>query len=155
MTLEEAFNRETILFLNVETREEALKQLTSLLCQNEKIREQETFYKAVCEREALVSTGIGAGIAIPHAKMATFKHFHLGVGIQQGNGIPWEAIDNTPVKLVFLIAGPEDQQRSYLTLLSELTALLRNRAIKRALLQARDREEVARILEEAFQKKKG
>ena len=71
------------------------------------------------KREKIVSTGIGMGVAIPHAKLPSFDRFFLAVGLQKvKDGIDWDALDGAPVRLIFMIGGPANQQTDYLKILS-------------------------------------
>lgn len=129
-------------FLDVETRDEAIDALVDLLDKEDHLPNKELFRKAIYDRESLVSTGIGMGVAIPHAKLKNFSDFHIAVGIQQKKGIDWNALDKAPVRLIFLIAGPDDRQNEYLQILSLLTSAIRDVDLRKKLLSASSPEEV-------------
>jgi len=69
------------------------------------------------EREKIVSTGIGMGVAIPHAKLTSVEDFFIAIGILS-KGVQWNALDGGPVRLIFMIGGPDDKQTAYLQILS-------------------------------------
>ena len=94
------------------------------------------------KREETLSTGIGMGIAIPHAKIEDCEEFFIAIGIQQGNGIEWNSIDGLDVKLIFLIGGPKELHQEYLTLLSKLTQTIKDEKTRQGLLQAKNPAEV-------------
>ena len=123
-----AFIREGIVrFLDARNRDQALHYLASQLKQAGKIDNEHAFYEAILRREKIVSTGIGMGVAIPHAKLETYHQFFIAVGIQKsGAGIEWDALDGAPVKLIFMIGGPADRQTEYLQILSGLTAAIKD-----------------------------
>ncbi len=136
-----------VLFLNVKNQEGALKALVQQLAGVEKIPNAEEFYKAILQREKVVSTGIGLGIAIPHAKIANYSEFFIAIGIQSGKGIDWNAMDQAPVQLIFMIGGPDNRQEEYLQILSRLTSLLKEESFRRNLLRASSAKEVIKLFE--------
>lgn len=146
--LSELINVNNILFLNTDDMEDTINILAKNAFESNKISNKEVFVQAVLEREELVSTGIGLGVALPHAKLTNIEDFFIIVGINK-EGIDWDAIDRNPVGLVFLIGGPEkeDSPREYLQLISKLMLLIKNRDRRLMLLNAKDENEVATIFE--------
>ncbi|MDE3055338.1 MAG: PTS sugar transporter subunit IIA [Verrucomicrobiota bacterium] len=134
-----------ILFLDVETREEAIDALVNCFDATGRLPSKEAFRAAVFYREKLVSTGIGVGVAIPHAKIKSCTQFSIAIGIQRQKGIEWESIDLSPVRLIFLIGGPEDRQSDYLQLLSQLTSAVKNIEVRKALLKATHVDQVLEL----------
>jgi PTS system nitrogen regulatory IIA component len=100
------------------------------------------------QRERVVSTGIGIGIAIPHAKIEEIDDFYVAIGIIKNEGVDWDAIDHLPVKLVLLICGPQERHGEYLQLLSKLTKKIKEEETRRALFVAKTEEEVVKIFQE-------
>lgn len=134
-----------IFFLNEEHKEEAIWRLINGVVEQRKLPEdQETFYQAILEREKLVSTGIGIGIAVPHTRVD--GAFFVAIGIQKQRGIEWGAIDNMPVHIIFLIGGPEQKQTEYLSLLSWITQSMKDSHKRKKLLQSSSPQEVVSIL---------
>jgi PTS system nitrogen regulatory IIA component len=125
-----------IAFLDVSTRNEAIDELIDLLDSSGRLPDLVVFRKAILEREDLISTGIGMGVAVPHAKLKGFKDFFIVVGIQQKQGLEWDAIDKAPVRLIFLIGGPDDRQSEYLQILSQLTVAIKDQNLRKELMRA-------------------
>ncbi len=132
-------------FVTSETREEVIEQLISLTQQEGILRNRDEFYQAIIQREEMVSTGLGMGIAIPHAKIKELDDFFVVVGIHRGPGIEWNAIDGLKVKLIFLIGGPQSMHKEYLQLLSELTQVLKLEENRQKILRAKSQESVVNI----------
>ena len=128
-------------------RNDALNQLVDALTKSYKISQESHFYEAILHREEIVSTGIGMGVAIPHAKMDDFKHFFLAVGVAK-EGIEWDALDGAPVRLIFMIGGPSDQQTEYLKILSSLTAAIKDEKRRKNLLNAQNKDAVLAFFKE-------
>ncbi len=134
-------------FLDVENRSEALSELIALADQAGKLTNKEAFHQAILIRERIVSTGIGIGVAIPHAKLAGYEDFFIVIGIQRGRGIDWDAIDGSPVRLIFMIGGPENKQTEYLKILSHLTMAIKDEERRKKLLKATTEKEVIDLFE--------
>lgn len=134
-----------VTFLDVSTRDEAIDALIDLLQSQSKLPDPEGFRKAIFHREQLVSTGIGMGVAIPHAKMDCFSDFFIVVGIQKKKGLDWNALDKVPVRLIFMIGGPEGRQNEYLQILSLLTSAIRDAELRKELLKASSAEEITAL----------
>jgi PTS system nitrogen regulatory IIA component len=124
-----------IRFLKTRDRDEALRELVAAAADADKLHDPEAFLKAVREREKLVSTGIGLGVAIPHAKLSDQPDFFICVGVAP-EGIDWGALDGEPCRLVFLIGGPDNRPNDYLQILSSLTVMLREEEIRKNMLKS-------------------
>lgn len=139
-------DKDSIVFLNVDTRDEALQQLAHAAYVKNKVADEKLFYEALIEREKIVSTGIGMGVAIPHAKLSTYNRFFIILGILQ-RPVEWEALDTSPVRIVFMIGGPDDKQNEYLQLLSNLTFIIKNQEKRKAILALNDPDLILALLQ--------
>lgn len=126
-------NPKLIVFLSAETRDEALLALIEVLKKEKKLENPLAFYQAIIDREKIVTTGIGMGVAIPHAKLPQYDDFFIVIGILS-KGVDWGALDGTPVRLIFMIGGPDDKQTEYLQILSALTLALKDEERRKKLL---------------------
>ncbi len=81
------------------------------------------------------------GVAIPHAKLANFDDFFIAVGVHS-KGINWNALDSSPVHLIFMIGGPNKKQTQYLQLLSLLTTSIKDEGRRKSLLHAENNDEI-------------
>jgi PTS system nitrogen regulatory IIA component len=145
MRISDYLDSRLITFLDVDTRDEAINSLIDLLDEEGHLPSKEAFRKAIFDREQLVTTGIGMGVAIPHAKLQGFTEFFIVVGIQQKKGLEWNALDKAPVRLIFMIGGPDNKQTEYLQILSLLTSAIRDVELRKKLLNAQAEEEVYRL----------
>lgn len=136
-----------ISFLDVGTRDEAIDSLISLLQTAGKLTDSEkiAFRQAIFLRENLVSTGIGMGVAIPHAKLSGFPDFFIAIGIQTKSGIDWNALDKIPVRIIFLIGGPDNRQSEYLQILSQLTSAIKHVELRKSLLKSELPQQVLQL----------
>lgn len=136
------------------TKKEALNELVDLSEHNAAVKDVEALRNAIFDREKTLSTGIGLGIAVPHAKIAEVEQFLITVGIST-DGIAFDALDGKPVHIVALIAGPEGAQDEYLKILAHLTLFLKNKNNRKAILNASSTTEVAELLKKADQTNDG
>lgn len=132
MNLTEFVNENSVFFIDKNNKFHVLDELIQKTHALGKIPDKTKFKKAIEKRELVMSTGIGMSIAIPHAKISGINKFFIIVGILK-EPIEWDSIDNKPVKTVFLIGGPPDQQNQYLKLISQIIVKIKN-DIKRELL---------------------
>lgn len=100
---------------------------------------------AVREREAVLSTGIGFGIAIPHAKSSSVSELSLVAGVSR-IPIPFDAIDGDPVRLFFLLVGPDAAAGLHVKALSRIARVVRREQVREALLAAPTAEAFVKIL---------
>ena len=103
---------------------------------------------AVEEREALLPTGIGFGVATPHGKSARVTDLRVAAGVSP-KAIAYDAIDGQPVRLFFLLVGPEREAAQQVKALGRIARLARNEPLRQRLMDARDPREFHRILREA------
>jgi len=128
---------------------EALDDLSRRLAETGAVPSAAALAQALVAREKLGSTAVGAGVAIPHAKVKGIKHPVLAVGIAPG-GVDFAAADGEPVRLLFVIVSPLDTPAEHLRMLAQISRWLgRGAARVRALLEAGSREAVAALLKES------
>jgi PTS system nitrogen regulatory IIA component len=124
-----------------------LRELVSLLAERAG-GDPEEILAAVLERESVLSTGIGYGIAIPHAKASSVRDLAL-VGGSSPAGVPFDALDGAPVHLFFLLVGPERAAGQHVKALSRVARLVRREAVREALRKAQTPEAFHQVLVEA------
>lgn len=148
ISISEFLDERTISFLHAATREEALAALIATLDAAGKLKDKELFHQAILEREKVVSTGIGLGVAIPHAKLEGYRNFFLAIGIQKNGGIEWNSLDGSPIHIIFMIGGPSEQQTAYLNILSKITHAIKDETRRKKLLKATTTEDVIAAFED-------
>ncbi len=131
------------------TKEEVLAELTAFLAKRLGREDLvESIVAGVWEREREISTGIGRGIAIPHAEIDEEIPPSAVLGISPG-GAEFEALDSQPVHIVFLLICSKSNQEVRLGVLSSLSHLFGERAVRQALRKATTPSEVIQIIEES------
>jgi fructose-specific phosphotransferase system IIA component len=114
-----------------------ITELVDLLSEHGHTRDRDALLSAVLEREAQRTTGVGRGLAIPHAKTPVCPELIVALG-RTSAPIDFQAIDGNPVQLVVLLAGPPNQTGQHLKILAQLSRLVLNDAVVKSLLDASD-----------------
>ena len=109
--------------------------------------EQQIIFDALVERERLGTTGIGKGVAIPHARLAGLTELYCT--FLRIKPVDFESVDSKPVDLVFCLLVPEESGADHLKALARISKLLRNEDICTDLRKAKDIQEVLSIIEQA------
>ncbi len=144
--LHEYMDPANMYFTDCTVKDEVLENMVDICFSAGKVKDLDDFKTAIFEREAIMSTGIGLGVAVPHAKRNGIEEFFITVGILQ-EPVDWQAIDDEPVLIVFLIGGPDNRQKDYLRILSKLVLFTKNQKRREALSQAETPEEVIALFE--------
>ena len=104
-------------------------------------------YDRLWEREQLGSTGIGAGVAVPHCKMAGTSQVVVAVALLR-KGVEFGAIDDKPVRLIFLVVSPEDQPAAHLHCLAAISKWIKADNHVERILEADDPSSIYGLLSE-------
>ena len=134
-------------------KSDALDMAVDLMVKSEKIRDREAYRKQVYLREEESTTGIGEGIAIPHGKCDAVKKPGLAAMVIK-NGVEFEALDDEPVTLLFLIAAPNTEDNIHLDVLSKLSVMLMDEEFTESLRNASSVDEFMDIIDKADSEKK-
>ncbi|BDU51459.1 hypothetical protein HLVA_20280 [Haliovirga abyssi] len=145
--LHELINEDDVTFLETTGVKDTLEVMIAKAKEKGHIKDIEEFKNAIFEREDIVSTGIGLGIAMPHAKLDDIDEFFIIVGVAK-QGLDWDSIDRKPVGVVFLIGGPEGKQKKYLKIISKLMLLVKNESRREKLFNSKKAEDIVDIFKE-------
>ena len=104
--------------------------------------------RAVREREAVLSTGIGNGVAIPHGKSSLVPDLVMAAG-RTSAPIDFDALDGEPVQLLFMLVGPETAAGPHIKALSRISRLIRKESVRQQLINAKTAEEFYQGLKDA------
>ncbi len=146
MTLTDALEREYIKVpLQARAKNEIIEELVEVLIKNRPAYNQEEILAAVLAREALGSTGLADGVAIPHAKTAAVDKIALVMGITP-EPIDFKAQDGKGSQLFFLVLAPERESSAYIELLASIARATSSPVMRRLMLKALTPEEVLNLL---------
>ncbi|MBN1504595.1 MAG: glucosyl-3-phosphoglycerate synthase [Candidatus Eisenbacteria bacterium] len=127
------------------TKREAIRELVEKLAEEGAVSSVKDALEALMTREDVLSTGIGMGLAIPHAATEATRELTLCVGIS-AEGVEFESLDGEPVRLIFLVLCPPSERAKYLSTLASLSRLLDDERLSHALVAAGGRKEVLTIV---------
>ncbi len=123
-SLSRLISNDRIVSLSASDKEGALKEMVEVIAKSAELSDSNKIHEAILEREGLLSTGFGLGLAIPHAKLDGVKDFVVGLGLHVG-GLEYESLDDKPVHILTMIIGPISRQEEYLRVLARVTAFLK------------------------------
>lgn len=130
------------------SKEELLAAMAKLIARSPSVRKGEQFLTDVLAREALVTTGVGYGVAFPHAKSTAVKNvvFAFGRTVQDAD---FDALDGEPVRLILMIGAPKETEPSgvYLNLMARLSFLMKDESNRNTLLAADSAKAVMKVFD--------
>jgi PTS system nitrogen regulatory IIA component len=133
--------------LSAGSKPEVLAELCGLLEKAGKLPDAKAMVQILLDREALGSTGIGQGVAIPHGKSPSVKAQTAALGISK-RGVEFDALDGEPVHIAFLLVAPPDAAGNHLKALAKVSRLLKDKFFRQALKDAKSSEEIIKIIRE-------
>ncbi len=130
--------------LDATDKKGVLEELTVPLAEDSGVNHEE-MVRVLLERERLGSTGIGGGIAIPHGKLKSIESMLMGFG-RSHKGVDFEAMDDKPAHLFFLLLAPENSTGVHLKMLARISQLLKSSVFKERLMNAADGLELYTVI---------
>ncbi|SES34004.1 PTS fructose transporter subunit IIABC [Salipaludibacillus aurantiacus] len=153
MNITELLRKETILLdLTSSSKNEVIEELAAKLDAAGKLSDKKRFIEEIHEREGQSSTGIGEGVAIPHAKSAAVKDPAIVFG-RSKEGIDYEALDGEKSHLFFMIAASDGANEMHLQALSRLSTLLMDESFRQTLLEARSEQDILNAVDKKEKEK--
>ena len=144
--LENIISPDRIIFLNFSSKRDALLALVDNISTAPQIKNRQEITQEILKREELMSTAIGMGIAIPHVRLSSITDLVVSVGISQTDILDFQALDDEPVRLLFMIAAASNQHAYYLQTLSFFSSRLKKQDLRNALLASKTPQEAYSIL---------
>ncbi len=131
--------------ISAKTKDDVLVELCGLVANTPEVINSERFLKDIRDREKLMSTGIGLGIAIPHAQTSSVRDFVIAVG-RCKRGIDFESLDGKLTYIIILMGAPENKQEEFLELIAKIGAIFNKPGLKESFLDAESPEEMFNLL---------
>ncbi|MBI4354317.1 MAG: PTS sugar transporter subunit IIA [Candidatus Omnitrophica bacterium] len=140
--------------LKGQTKDEVIRELVQLLAKAGAVKEREVskLVQILLEREALGSTGIGQGVAIPHGKSSCVGHLVGAVGISKA-GLNFDSLDGELAHIFFLLVAPEDSAGPHLKALARISRLLKEKHFRDSLIAAKDEKTLLKIIRDEEQRR--
>lgn len=134
--------------LTAENKDDALRALAELFAADDPSLPAGAVHEVLRERERLASTGVGSGVAIPHGRIASIDQLRAAVAISPA-GIPFDAIDGAPVRIVVGVLAPQHHTGDHLRVLARVSRLLRSEKVRESLLEASDAHAAFQVIARA------
>jgi mannitol/fructose-specific phosphotransferase system IIA component (Ntr-type) len=128
-----------LLRLKAKAKREAIVELVEALESAHGFRSQGEILDRVIKREAMMTTGIGHGVAIPHGKARSAPRPAAAIGLS-AEGLPFESDDGQPAHIVVLLVSPENAAPEHVRVLANISRLLKEESVRRALREAPSQE---------------
>lgn len=152
MNLKDLLTTEVIKIpLESDEKFQIIEEMVDILNKAGRIQNRDMVLNAVMDREHIMSTGMGDGVAIPHAKTDGVKELVAAFGITKQD-IDFQSIDRKPVRIIFLLAGPTDQTGPHLKALSRISRLMHRKEFRDKLAAVHNAEEVIEAISQEEQK---
>jgi PTS system nitrogen regulatory IIA component len=139
--------------LKADTKKAVLEEMVSVLSEQDGLTDKQKMLEVLLARESLGSTGIGQGIAIPHGKSPVAKRVCAACGISR-IGVDFDSLDDEKVYVIFLLVAPEEEASQLLKALARVSALLKDKYFRKALISSDSPQDVTKILEQEEQSRK-
>lgn len=133
--------------LKAQNKKETLQELCQMLGAAGKLPDAGKMVETLMERESLGSTGIGQGIAIPHAKTNMVTEQIAAIAVSR-KGIDFDALDGEPVYIIFLLVAPAEAAGNHLKALAKVSRLLKDKFFRQSLRDAKSAEDILRIIQQ-------
>ncbi len=153
MKIVDLINKKSIsLNLKATDKSDAIDKLVDLVDNSGNLNNKEEYKKAIIARENQSTTGIGEGIAIPHAKTSSVKNACLAAAICK-DGVDYESFDGSLSHLFFMIAAPEGANNTHLEVLSRLSTILMDEEFREKLINAKSEDEFLSLIDKKEKEK--
>ncbi|MDB8803562.1 PTS fructose transporter subunit IIABC [Romboutsia sp. 1001216sp1] len=153
MKIVDLINKKSIsLNLKATDKSDAIDKLVDLVNNSGNLNNKEEYKKAIIARENQSTTGIGEGIAIPHAKTSSVKNACLAAAICK-DGVDYESFDGSLSHLFFMIAAPEGANNTHLEVLSRLSTILMDEEFREKLINAKSEDEFLSLIDKKEKEK--
>lgn len=129
------------------SKAEAIDKLVDLMDSTGNLINKNEYKEAILAREALSTTGIGEGIAIPHGKTKAVKRASLAAAVSK-MGVDYDSLDGAPANLFFMIAAPEGKNEIHLEVLARLSTILMDEEFRNSLINAKDKNEFLKLIDD-------
>ncbi len=134
-----------IINLKSETKNDVIHEMCALVSNSPHVKDASALFNAIQSRETVMSTGIGMGIAIPHAKIATVTDMVMAVG-NSSAGVDYQSLDDQPVHKIILIVASDTQGEEFLKILGRLGAFLNDPDNRKQFLKEQDPQMIMELL---------
>jgi len=139
--LDQLIDPSRIIDLQSSTKDQALKELVDVMATSPLVTDPKALLDKILEREKLISTGVGIGVALPHVKIPSVRDFVIAIGRSQ-RGLDFQSLDDKPVHIVVMIGSNDSQSGEFLKLMAKVVLRLKDKEFRRRVLLAKSPAEI-------------
>ena len=144
-TVSEVLSPDRVVLMDETRKEPALMRTIDALARSALIRDRKELTRAIFDRENLMSTGIGFGVAVPHVRLASVGDLVMAVGVSAQAITDYESLDGQPVQIICMVAAGLNQHAEYIRALAAVSGRLKDPAVRGRVLAASAENEVFEI----------
>lgn len=145
MELRDYIRKDNIIFLKSKNKEKAIREICKFMSEQGLVSEELGIEKKLMEREKVLSTGIGNGLAIPHTRIIGINDFIVVVGIAK-DSLKYESLDENPVHVIITVIIPEHKNQEYMKLVTQIVLHFKDSQYVKEILGLNTVEEVYSFL---------
>jgi mannitol/fructose-specific phosphotransferase system IIA component (Ntr-type) len=142
--IEKMISSDRIVELKATKKADVLDELIELIGRSGCVTDKKEFREKILEREKAVSTGVGVGLATPHAKIASVKDFVIAIGLSR-DGLDFESLDGNPTHIVVMIGCNNSQSADFLKVLAHIVKYLKLAPVQKRILDAKSKDDIRDI----------
>lgn len=146
VTLDQVLNEKRCMILDSKSKEDVFNRMIGILAKTPEVESEPELRDAIFSREKLMSTGIGLGIGIPHARISSVSSIVMALGICKNPIKDYTSIDDTPVNVIAMVAAGKEQHSKYIKLLAVLCSRLKEEEVRHNLINAKNPDMLYEIL---------
>jgi len=150
MKLVELLNKNLICFSELEKKQDNLNLLIQMIEKKNLVVDINQLNESIFERERLMSTGIGLGIAIPHVRIKEVDDIIISIVINKKGIKDYDSLDGLPVQILIMIIAGDKQHRDYLILLSRIVKMLKREFVRKRIVESNTEEDVINLISENY-----
>jgi PTS system nitrogen regulatory IIA component len=135
-----------VMLLETDSKDVALLNLLDRLSETGAVSDKSAVSEGIFQREKLMSTGIGLGIAIPHVRLEGIDTLKMAVGVSTVDIVDYESLDEQPIRLIFMILAGKDQHTLHIKTMSAISRRIKNPVLREMVIQARQPEMIYDLL---------
>lgn len=133
-----------IVDLDCGKKDQALEQLIRVTCTSPAVLDCQDFRSAIIKREQILSTGLGLGLAVPHAKIESVTSMVISLA-RHRQGLDFDSLDGNPVNVIVMIGANKDDQQGYLNILAEVSSFFKEADFRERFMKAEGPEDIYRL----------
>jgi len=135
-----------VVLLDSADKRAVLERLVERLARSPLVTDSEALLRGILDREALMSTGIGFGVAVPHVRIDSVKGPVMAVAVCKTSIPDYASLDDQPVRIVCMVAARSDQHKEYIRTLAKISSHLKRPDLRERILESADASEICNLL---------